>query len=119
VAEAAGLASVLLEFPEGRAVQIVRRHVPGRGGLRLQITTTRGQIVVALPRRVQWNDAEGTHSDILPRPRPPLQLLLERFHQAVKAGQSASLDLELAGRTLTWLRAIARSRAKGRKVEVR
>jgi predicted dehydrogenase len=117
-APAAGLTNVLLEFPEGRAVQLVRRRVRGSGGLRLQIAAARGQVVAVPPRRIQWTDASGKHGHVLPRLRPPLQELLARFHQAVRTGQAAAPDLEEAARSLGWLRALARSQGEGRKVEV-
>jgi hypothetical protein len=44
--------------------------------------------------------------------------LLERFHAAVTTGALAEPGLGQAYRTLAWLRAIARSRAEGRRVEI-
>jgi len=118
-APAAGLASVLLEFPDGRAAQIVRRRVPGRrGSLRLQVVAEKGQGTAALPARVSWTDDTGRHRHVLPPPGPAGRLLLERFYRAVAAGGPAEPGLEQAFRTLACLRAIARSRAEGRRVAV-
>ncbi len=118
-AEGAGLASVLLDFPEGRAVQVIRRRVPARGRrLRVHIVAARGLAAAEAPARVGWTDADGRHRHVLPRPAPAGQVLLERFYQAVRAGMAAEPGLEQAQRTLTWLRAVARSRKEGRRVQI-
>jgi predicted dehydrogenase len=117
-APAARLASVLLEFPDGRAVQLVYRPGPRNGRLRVQVVTAHGQLWIAGARRVQWTDTDGRHGVVLPRPRPAIQVLLERFYRAVTTGLGAAPDLERARRSLAWLRAVARSKTEGRKVQI-
>jgi len=117
-AEAAGLASVLLEFPGDRAVQVVRRQVTHRGAsLRVDVVAEAGRAVATPPCRVRWTTADGHHRHTLPAAEPLGQVLLDRFHRAVTEGRNAEPNLEAAHRALAWLRAVARSRAEGRRVE--
>lgn len=114
---ARGIASVLLEFPEGRAAHIVRYRVArGSVGLRVRVVTDRGQAVCVPPCRLSWQSSAGRRTREFPRPTPVGQRLLEQFRQIVLQGQSVEPGLGQAHRALTWLRAIARSRAEGRRV---
>src|SRR5262249_11493146 len=63
-------------------------------------------------------DAEGRHAQALGGERPPEQVLLEQFHQALREGRPPEPGFEDAYRVLGWLRVAARSRAEGRRVAV-
>jgi predicted dehydrogenase len=116
-AGAAGLASVLLEFPGGRAVQINRRSVPGaRPAVRLHAVAERGAATADLSGRVRWFGPNGRYVHVLPRQRPIGQVLLEIFHGAVTEGRPPDPDLDDARRLLGWLRAAAVSRREGNRV---
>jgi predicted dehydrogenase len=113
------LASVLLEFPEGRAVHIVRCPAPGpRGGVRVRVVAERGTAVADLPHHVHWTDAAGGHTHVLPEKRPAAQLLLEHFYQVVREGRPPLPGVEHAEHLAGWLWAAARSREQGRWVEL-
>jgi predicted dehydrogenase len=115
----AGLTSFLLEFEDGRAIHLSRYRVPRpRGGMRLQVVAERGTATVEFPHRLHWTDADGSHSHTTHLDRPLSQLLLEHFYDVARAGQAPQPSLEEAGRLLGWVRAAARSRAEGRRIEL-
>jgi hypothetical protein len=110
-ADAAGLASVLLEFPGGRAARVSRWHAPGaRRGVRLQVVAEKGSAAVDLPGRVGWTEADGWHTHRVCGPQPLGQVLLERFHRMVTEGQATGPGLDEALRALHWLRGAGASR---------
>jgi predicted dehydrogenase len=115
---AADLASIMLEFEDGRAVHIVQRSGPGSAA-RIQVVAQRGRAEVRLPASVRWTDDTGRHTHRLPRQKSLTQVLLERFHCVILEGGKAVPGPEDARRTLAWLRAVARSRAEGRRVPMR
>jgi predicted dehydrogenase len=116
---AARLASLLLEFPGGRAAQISRRSVPGaRPSVRLHAVAARGAATAELSGRVRWVGPDGRHVHVLPRQRPIGQVLLESFHRAVTEGGPPDPDLDDARRVLGWLRAAAVSREEGQRVPI-
>jgi predicted dehydrogenase len=109
--EGAGLATLLLDFGSGRAVHLSRHDEPGtRPSQRLKVIAERGFAVVELPGLVRWTGPEGRFVYAVRGRRPVGQILLERFYQAVTAGQWPEPNLEDAFRILGWLRAAARSR---------
>jgi len=93
------------DFGGGRWA-IVRRwsgpHV--RPATRLRLVAERGTALATLPNRVRWNDAEGRHAFVATEPRPVLEVLLERFYQAVTGGQPMQPSLAEARQALNWLR---------------
>jgi predicted dehydrogenase len=104
VVDVAGLASVLLEFPGGRAARVSRWHAPGaRRGVRLRVVAEKGLATVDLPDRVGWTEADGRHTHRVCGPQPLGQVLLERFHRTVTEGQAAEPGLDDALRALRWL----------------
>jgi predicted dehydrogenase len=97
-------------------VQVTRWRAPGAAsGLRVQVVAERGQADLESPRRLAWTEAGGRHVLRLPRGRPPAELLLEQFHEAVASGQAPRAGIAEAFAALRWLRAAARSRDQGRK----
>ncbi len=119
-AAAGQFSSVLLEYGDGRAVQINRRLAPGaRRSLTLRVVAERGSAKVSLPSRVAWNGADGGHLHVLPEPRPLVETLLEQFHDQVTRGQAPTPGLDEAHRALGWLRAAEVSRKEGRRIGLR
>jgi myo-inositol 2-dehydrogenase/D-chiro-inositol 1-dehydrogenase len=109
----AGFASLLLEFPGGRAAQITRRRAPATPTvLRLEVVAERGTAVVELPGRVAWTSTDGRHVHRLARQRPLAQELLERFHPVVREGLAPKPSFDDAHRALSWLRAALKERMK-------
>jgi predicted dehydrogenase len=115
--DAGGLASVHLEFPDGRQARLTgwsgpeAWHAP-----RLQVHAERGWASVELPGRLRWADAEGRHATTL-RGQPQAEaILLDRFGDAVRSGRPPQPCLADACRLLTWLRAAERSRSEGTPV---
>jgi predicted dehydrogenase len=115
---AAGFASVLLEFPDGRAAVIQSRRTRRRPGLRLLVEAERGSAEVRPPASVGWADAEGRCTITLPVAPPAARLLLEQFHAMVRGGRGPQPSFADAHGLLGWLRAAALSRAEGRRVHL-
>jgi predicted dehydrogenase len=117
--ETAGLGCLTLEADGGRALQVTRRQGPGtRPGLRVHVAAERGQLTLEAPRRLSWADADGAHALSLPRGRPTAEVMLTYFHHAATGGQPPGPGLLDAYQALGCLRAAARSRAEGRKVDL-
>jgi predicted dehydrogenase len=117
--ESAGLSSLTLQAEGGRSLQLTSWHAPGaRPGLRLHVVAERGQATLEAPRRLSWADAAGTHALALPPGRPAAEVLLAHFHRAAAHGRPPWPSLDDAYRALGCLRAAARSRAEGRRVEL-
>jgi predicted dehydrogenase len=117
--EDSALTSVLLEFSDERAIQINRCQATGsRGSLRLRVVAERGTASVTGSNRVRWSDGAGRHAHALGAERAPEQGLLEQFYGMVRAGQAPQPNLDQVYRVLRWVRAAARSRAEGRRVEI-
>lgn len=115
----AGLVSLLLAFPDRRAAQVTRLRVRGQPAkLRLRVIAEKGQATVLSSRRLSWADATGRHRVILPSNGPSSRRVLECFYEVVLKGEPAEPALEQMHRALPWLRAIARSRAESRGVEI-
>jgi predicted dehydrogenase len=116
-AQKAGLTTILLELTGGRAVQIVRRQSKAAGArVHLEIVAERGRATIDFPAAVRWINAEGAQRLRLRKPPPLVRVLLERFHEAVSAGQSPRPNLEDADMALTCLRAAVRSLNEGRRI---
>jgi predicted dehydrogenase len=114
-----GLAGLVLEFPGGRALQISRYRAPRhRDGMRLQVVAERGTATVEFPHRLHWTDAAGSHTHVAPLERPPGQVLLEQFYGIVRDGRPPVPGLDEVYRLLGWVRAAARSRAEGRRINL-
>jgi predicted dehydrogenase len=114
----AGLATLLLDFGDGRAAQVTCWRVPGaRRTLRLRVGAARGAATVVMPRRLCWTDADGRHTHRLPLSGQAVPRLLQRFHLVVDQGIDAQPSFEDACRVLDWLRAAARSAGEGRRVD--
>ncbi len=111
----AGLGTVVLEG-EGRAVQVSLRIGSAVGAsCRVEVVAEKGTAVAALPRRVCWRDAEGVYAQRLPC-RPAEEVLLERFADALHAGEQPRPGFDDACTALALLRAAWRSREEGRRV---
>jgi predicted dehydrogenase len=116
-AESAAYSGLVLEFDQGRFLQVGRwRGATPRAGLRLQAIAERGIATAHLPNRLHWTDAAGSHTHVLPADRPVGQVLLERFFQVVRAGQPPEPSWQEAYRLLRWMRAVEQSRKEGRRV---
>jgi predicted dehydrogenase len=105
------VSTLLLRYPDGKALQINRYRAAGRAEVfrELQVFTDRGSVRVRLPRRICWRDGQAT---FLPRlqQRPPVeQVLLGQFHAAVVEGRSVQPGLTHVYRLLGWLRAALHS----------
>jgi predicted dehydrogenase len=117
---AGGLTSLLLEFDDGRGIHLSRHRVPrSRGGIRLQVVAERGTATVEFPHRLHWTDADGSHTYVAHLDRPLSQLLLEQFYDVARTGRAPEPSLDEVCRLLGWVRAAARSRAEGRRIELR
>jgi predicted dehydrogenase len=134
------LTTLLLEFEEHRAIQMMRypdsslnlhRRAssnkwgedesagPGsRSKVRLRVVAERGTASAELPRRVSWTDDEGRHLQTLSVDQPTVQVLLEQFYRVVREGEPPEPGLDQAYRLLHWTRAAQRSRAEGRRIEI-
>jgi hypothetical protein len=114
---AVGLTNLLLEFNDGRAVQVTHyRAAVTRPAMRLQVVAERGVATVELPDRVRWTDACGRYAHTVAAEQPLGEALLEQFHRTVTEKQAPQPSLDDAQRALGWLRAAARSRAEGKRV---
>jgi predicted dehydrogenase len=116
--EAAAFSNLLLDFPDGRAAQITcwrssGKLPPGERTPRLRIIAERGSALVELPGRLEWTDAEGSHTHTVGRWQPA-RAQLERFFDALIQGHPPRSSLDDAHRALGWLRAAIASRAEGR-----
>lgn len=114
-----GAAGVLMEFADGKAVVINVRtqNVSGRRQCqRLAVKTGHGYAEAKLPRRIEWIGKDGHHTIRLPKERPLGQVLLVKFHQAIRDAAPPVPGFDDAHRALTWLRAAARSQREGRRV---
>jgi predicted dehydrogenase len=111
-------ASLVLEFPDGRAAVVQsRRTRRARRALRLGVEAPGGSAEVLLPPgSVGWTEGDRRCEVTLPVYRPVAQALLEHFHAAVRTGRAPEPSFEDAYRLLGWLRAAALSRAEGRRV---
>jgi predicted dehydrogenase len=116
--DSAGVTSQFWEFAGGWGLQILqRRGHRAAPGFRLEVQTDQSIARITLPRRVAWTSFEGQHRLVLPRGRPLLQIQLEEFYVAVRAGQSTlEPGLADAHRVLGWLRAARSSQTDGRRV---
>src|SRR5262249_37324241 len=105
-AAGAGLLTLLLGFPAGRAAQ--GSVWAARGGRPPRPlcgpAAARGAAVAGGRRRPRGRDGAGEHAEHLPR-RPLAQVLLERFVRAVRGGRPPHPDLPDAYRALLALRA--------------
>jgi predicted dehydrogenase len=114
-----GLVSVLMDYGDGRAVQLNRSCAPGLApACRVDVLTDRGTAVVRLPNRVRWTDAQGEVRPRIENHGPLAQTLLEQFHQAVTEGRPPFPDLGHAYRLLVWWRLARRSYRESRWAEV-
>lgn len=112
-----GIENLFLEFPDGRAVQVMQRRGPcARARLRLHIVAEKGCATVAPPRHVSWTGADGRHVHALPRGRSLTGLMLEHFFQAVREEKPLTPGLEEVRRPLALLEAARQSRREGRRV---
>lgn len=112
-------ASLMLEFGDGRAAQIVRRLAPaGCGALRLQVCAERGTALAELPRRVRWTASDGKHVHVLPSRSSLILILLKHFHTAVTTDQAPEPSLDDTYRVLRWFRAAEKTWGEGRRVEL-
>jgi predicted dehydrogenase len=110
--KAVGLVSLTLEAAGGQVLQQTHWHARGtRSRLRLHLVAEGGQVTLDAPRRLSWDDAEGSHMLTLPRARPIEQILLTTFHSVATGGQAPFPSLGDAHRALAHLRVAARSRA--------
>jgi predicted dehydrogenase len=112
----ARLAICLMEFDAGRAVHIVCRRGDRGTAPRCRVVAQRGCAVARLPGSVRWTDDTGRHMHRLPMVKSSCGALLERFHRAILDGSTPEPGPDDARRTLTWLRAVAHSRADNRRV---
>jgi predicted dehydrogenase len=113
----AGLASVLVEFADGRAAQVVRRQGSERkAGLRLEIVTANGTAGIDLPDRLRWRTRTSQHLERLARCPPLARVLLEHFHQAVTERQAPQPGLDDAWMALRCLDAAKQSAPEGRRI---
>lgn len=114
--EAAGFTTVILEWEDGRTVQLTCRTaaVPRRA-VRLRVFGDHGAAKVNLPDRLSWGAGAGWHAHRFPV-QPLGLVLLEQFHRVVTEGQAPQPSLADACRVLDWLRLAARSRAEGRRL---
>ena len=116
--EGGALASLLLDYGDGRAAQLTCHHAPTvRPSWRLQVTAERGT-AGAEPGRVHWSTPGGRLTQDLGRPRPAGVVLLERFRQALLEGRAPRPNLADAHRLLRWLRLARRSQSEGAWVPV-
>jgi predicted dehydrogenase len=113
------LATVLLRYRDGQAVQITRCVGPSNvRSIGLRVLTEQGIAAARLPHHVRWSDR---HGQVLPCGRggkPVEQVLLEHFHECVTQGRPLLTDLGHAYRLLGWWRLAARSLHDGRWHEV-
>ncbi|MFO0845418.1 MAG: Gfo/Idh/MocA family oxidoreductase [Gemmataceae bacterium] len=109
-------ASLLLSFDEQRLAQLTLWGGPAaRPGLTVQVEAEGGPARLELPRRVEWQDAEGRHALQLPGGLAE-GLVLDRFVRAVRDGEPPACGLAAAGAALGWLRAARRARETGQPV---
>ena len=118
--ESAGVTSQFWEFAAGWGLQLIQRQTRGaRPACRLEVVAEQGSARVIPPRQVAWAGADGQHRILLPRNRPALQVQLEAFEEAVRAGNpTPEPSLTNAYRVLGWLRAARRSQAEGGRVSL-
>lgn len=110
--------SVLLEGADGRAAQVTAWAWPKLAAhVRLQVAAEGGSASAQLPRRVCWRDAEGAHTDVLPRQEAELELL-DHFRRIVTAGEAPRQGMAAALDVLSWVRAAHQSRRDGGAVSV-
>jgi predicted dehydrogenase len=113
----AGLTSLVLEFPAGRAAQVNLWAAPRPARCRFEAVAERGTATALLPGDLMWHDGEGRHSLRLPRQKAE-RTLLEQFVQGVRSGEPLQHTFEQSYQALTWLRAARRSQAEGRGIEI-
>jgi predicted dehydrogenase len=112
-------ATLMLEFPDGRALQMTRCTSCGpRGGVRIRVIAERGTAVADLPHHVHWTDADGGHTLALAEKRPTAQILLEHFFKVVHHEGEPCPGLDQAERLVRWGRAALRSRQEGRWIDL-
>jgi predicted dehydrogenase len=116
--EGASFVTLILRFGSERLAQVTLWTVkvggpPGR----FEVVAEAGTATAEPPRQVRWRDADGQHGQRLPS-RSVEQNGLECFLLALRAGQPPRPNFEDAYQALTWLRAAARSRADGRRIEL-
>jgi predicted dehydrogenase len=117
--ETAGLTSILLEFIDGRAAQVVCRRAAKDGSRpRLEVFAENGQATIELPNRVRWRTAAGVHTQRLAATVPMTRMLLECFHEAVCEGSPMHPNLDDTHRALVCWRAAVQSRAEGRRISL-
>jgi predicted dehydrogenase len=116
--EGASFVTVVLRFAGERLAQVnLWTAAAGRAPGRFEVVAETGTATAELPRQLRWRDADGQHGQRLP-PRSMEQSGLERFILVLRAGQPPRPSFEDAYQALTWLRAAARSRAEGRRIEL-
>jgi predicted dehydrogenase len=114
--QAAGLVTLVADYPGGRVAQVSVWTGPAAvGACRLEAAGAKGTAVARLPRRVRWRDAAGQHAELLPG-LPAEEVLLRQFAEALAAGRPPRPGFEEAYEALAWQRAAWRSRSEGRRV---
>lgn len=103
-----GLATVVLHFAQQRVAQLTLWAGPAaRGGCRVQVEAESGGCAADLPRTLTWHDDEGRHRHRLHGGMAEM-LVVDRFVQAVRAGQPSACTLGQACEPLDWLRQASR-----------
>ena len=115
--EAGGLASLLLDFGDGRAAQLTRvTGCPaGHRAWQLELAGEHGTAAAEAGQVRCWGP-DGQLTYTVARPRPMTRVLLEAFHQALTDGRPPQPGLAEAYRLLRWRRLARQSRAEGRWV---
>lgn len=109
-----GFHTLTFSCREEKAVQITSWRSPLRRPiLQVQVIAEHGQVLLELPRRLNWTDATGRRTVIVPAMRRTTELLLEQFHQMVTAGQAPRPTFAETYAALGWLRS-ALSQREGR-----
>jgi predicted dehydrogenase len=117
-AEGTGLASILLEFGDGRVAQLSAwSDRNAHRACRVQVVGANGIVEADLPGDVRWRDREGRHVLRLAA-HPARWRLLEQFYMVARNGAPPRPGLCDTYRALTWLRAAARSLEEGKRVAI-
>jgi predicted dehydrogenase len=115
--ESGGLTSILLQFGNRRAVQVVHYLAPcTHPQLALTIVADRGSVSLSLPDRIRWTNLQGRHTHVLTGDEPHAVKMLDEFYRVVKEGNEPCPSLAESFRALQWLRAARRSWEKGRRL---
>jgi predicted dehydrogenase len=115
----AGLTSVVLDWGDGRAAQIVQRRMTGAGSrFRLEVVAEHGSAVIQLPGRIEWRNEGGWHGQRLPRQPSLTRQLLLAFHRTMTQGTPPEPNLADAAAALACLRAASQAAAGAQSVAV-